>query len=78
MYGSFFQYFKKLVFCLTTCAPLQPPEKKKSYKEVREEQLAAEKAAKEAAEQPEVGKLIIITHVLTIYRSRRKNTNYKW
>ena len=28
----------------------QVPEKKKSYREIREEQLAAEKAAKEAAE----------------------------
>ena len=31
------------------------PEKKKSYREIREEQLAAERAAKEAAEAEEVG-----------------------
>ena len=37
--------------------PTQPPEKKKSYKELREEQLAAEAAAKKAAEQPEVRKV---------------------
>jgi hypothetical protein len=34
---------------------LQVPEKKKSYREIREEQLAAERAAKEAAEAEEVG-----------------------
>jgi len=33
---------------------IQAPEKKKSYREIREEQLAAEKAAKEAAEAEEV------------------------
>ena len=38
--------------------PIQPPEKKKSYKELREEQLAAEAAAKKAAEQPEVRKVL--------------------
>ena len=37
--------------------PHQPPEKKKSYKELREEQLAAEAAAKKAAEPPEVSKV---------------------
>merc|ERR1712098_228355 len=37
-------------------AEAPPPEKKKSYKEIREEQLAAEAAAKAAAEVPEVKK----------------------
>ena len=39
---------------------MQPPEKKKSYKELREEQLAAEAAAKKAAEPPEVRKVLVL------------------